>query len=437
MKSAEQTPHIWAHGETIEAFTGAWPLLTALRERYPRYRLLLTARSADTRRRLGVTFPDATVEPPPPAVDWQVRRAVSRLRPHALLLLDYPHDLGRAVFDRARWWRFPVVLLGSRDVALSRAGTDVLAAIDHFIVHDRGAADALRACHFAPDRVTVTGDVAGPGSRFPVGRDVDSGASRTLAALLSVLGRDWAALGTPRPRGPAGWGARLAESWPGRLALGFRAHRIESLATLRRRLGVCDTILCLGNGPSSETTEVRDVRYDVLFRVNYRWKDRGGPDQPQVVFTGDSRCLRAVPDAILAFRTIEEERRLLLRHLLGAPRRSLSYVTVERLPVSVAERRWPARPTNGAAMVSTAAALAPRRLVIAGIDLFQHPAGAYPGDVVTPNDYLLMHDRETELAIIDLALRRFAGEVVLLSEPLRRALEARRDASATMAGAPS
>ena len=60
-------------------------------------------------------------------------------------------------------------------------------------------------------------------------------------------------------------------------------------------------------------------------------------------------------------------------------------------------------------MVATAAALEPTRLVIAGMDLFQHPAGAYPGDPTTPNDYLLMHDRETELAIVDEALRRFRG----------------------------
>jgi hypothetical protein len=235
----------------------------------------------------------------------------------------------------------------------------------------------------------------------------------------------------------AGWSTRLAESGPGRLALRFRARRIDSLATLRRTLGTCDTILCLGNGPSSEEPEVRDVRFDVLFRVNCRWMDRGGPDRPHVVFTGDSTCLRAVRGAMIGFRTVEEERRLLARRLLGVPWRPLSYLTVERLPVSIVERRWPARPTNGAAMVATAAALAPRRLVIAGIDLFQHPAGAYPGDPVTPNDYLLMHDRETELTIIDLALRRFPGEVVLLSEPLRHALEAHRAGSATEAWATS
>ena len=134
MRSTEKTPHIWAHGETIEEFTRAWPLLTALCERYTRYRLLLTARDAHTRERLRAAFPDATVEPPPTAVDRQVHQAVARLRPHALLLLEHPHDLGRAVFDRARWWRFPIVLLASGDVTLSTASADVLAVIDHFIV---------------------------------------------------------------------------------------------------------------------------------------------------------------------------------------------------------------------------------------------------------------------------------------------------------------
>jgi hypothetical protein len=353
------------------------------------------------------------------------------------VLLEHPHDLGRAVFDRVRWWRFPIVLLEPDGVILAAARADVLAAIDHFIVRDGRAGDALRARGIAPDRITVAG-AAGPSRSWPREQtEADPEPGRALAALLAVVGRDWAALGTPRPRGLAGWGARLAETAPGRLALGVRARRIDSLAALRARLGACDTILCLGNGPSSEAPEVRDVRFDALFRVNCRWKGRGGPDRPQVVFTGDSSCLLAVPDAILAFRTVEEERRLLARRLLGRPWRPLSYVTVERLPVSLVERRWPARPTNGAAMVSTAAALAPRRLVIAGVDLFQHPAGAYPGDAVTPNDYLLMHDRETELAIVDLALRRFPGEALILSEPLRRALETRRAASAATARAPS
>ena len=424
----EATPHIWAHGETIDEFTRARLLLTALCQRYTRYRLLLTAGDPITRRRLRTAFPDATVKPPPRAVDPLVRKMVARFRPHALLLLERPHDLGRAVFDRARWWRFPVVLVGSGDVALSTARADVLAAIDHFVIQDASVGDALRARGVAPERIAVTAAPSPPAGTEAVA-GTDPAARRALAAVTSVLGRDWAALGTPRPHGPVAWASRLLESRLGRLALRVPARRIDSLALLRDALGACDTILCLGNGPSSEEPGVRDVRFDVLFRVNCRWIRRGGPDRPQVVFTGDSSCLRAVRGAIVAFRTVEEERRLLLRHLLRIPWRPLSYLTVERLPVSIAERRWPARPTNGAAMVSTAAALAPRRLVIAGVDLFQHEAGAYPGDPRTPNDYLLMHDRETELTIIDLALRRFSGEVILLSGPLRHALAARRAAA--------
>ena len=72
-------------------------------------------------------------------------------------------------------------------------------------------------------------------------------------------------------------------------------------------------------------------------------------------------------------------------------------------------------------MVAVAAALQPRRLVIAGIDLFKHPAGPYPGDAGA-NRYAPMHDRDVELAILREALRRFAGEVHIVSPVLRKAL---------------
>ncbi len=45
------------------------------------------------------------------------------------------------------------------------------------------------------------------------------------------------------------------------------------------------------------------------------------------------------------------------------------------------------RPTNGASMLAAAVALAPQRLVIAGIDLFQHPDGSYPWAGSGPNAY--------------------------------------------------
>ena len=422
MTLAPGTPHIWVHAATPALFDRERPLLEELRARHPRYRLLLTARGAETRRWLRRAFPEETVQAPPHGSAWHVRRAFGRLRPHALLFLEQPDDLGRTVFERARWWRFPVILLGGDAVDLGRTDRGGLDAVDHFLVPDERAAAALRARGVGPARIEIAG-----------GGPVDSAASaagsvpdRRLALLLPLLRLDWIGLGTPQPQGGLGWLHRALASKPGRAALHVGARRIDTLEALRATLSPCETILCLGNGPSSEDPAVSSVAFDCLFRVNCSWSNRGQLVRPHVVFLGDARCLRQLEDCVFAFRTIEEERRLLTDRLLHAHLRGLRFLTVERLPISLNERRWPARPTNGAVMVAMAAALEPKRLVIAGMDLFQHPAGAYPGDPATPNDYLLMHDRETEVAILDDALRRFPGEVTLLSDPLARCLEMRR-----------
>jgi hypothetical protein len=66
--------------------------------------------------------------------------------------------------------------------------------------------------------------------------------------------------------------------------------------------------------------------------------------------------------------------------------------------------------------------LAPRRIVIAGIDLYDHPAGKYPGVSDADNIYDDIHDRDVDLDVIRLALNGFAGEVVVLGERLQKAL---------------
>jgi hypothetical protein len=421
------TPHIWAHGASAAAFERARPLLDGLRAEHSRYRLLLTARRAATRRALRAAFPRDTVEPPPRGGDWRVRRAIGRLRPHALLLLDGSGDLGAAVFRRAGWWRFPVILIADDAAALAATRASLLAAVDHVVVADAREAALVRARGLRPEQVGVP---APPGGLRTEEAAAGSAGDPRLAVLRPLLRRDWAALGTPPPRGLPGAFRRLLGSPPGRLVLRARTRRLDSLDAVRAALGRCDAILCLGNGPSSEDPRLAALAVDCVFRVNCSWLARSWSTHPQAVFVGDARCLRRVAGALFAFRTIEEETRLLGHYLLRGRLRRVPYLTVERLPVSINERRWPARPTNGATMIATAAALEPRRLVIAGMDLFQHPAGAYPGDPATPNDYLVMHDRATELAVVDLALRRFRGEVTVLSDALSRGLAARRCAAA-------
>ena len=109
--------------------------------------------------------------------------------------------------------------------------------------------------------------------------------------------------------------------------------------------------------------------------------------------------------------------------------RPVEFVTMERLSPVIRDVEWPARPTNGALAVLLASLLAPDRLVIAGIDLFRHPDGRYPGDALARNDYSHVHEMETDLGIIELALRDFDGELIVPSDILRDELAA-RDAAA-------
>ena len=76
------------------------------------------------------------------------------------------------------------------------------------------------------------------------------------------------------------------------------------------------------------------------------------------------------------------------------------------------------RPTNGATMLATAVALNPPRIVIAGIDLFADPAGAYPGDAQTSNDYVVVHERSIEIDFILKTLKSYRGELIILGKPL-------------------
>src|SRR3546814_318572 len=67
-----------------------------------------------------------------------------------------------------------------------------------------------------------------------------------------------------------------------------KVERYDDVPALREALGHPDTILCLGNGPSSEDPDVAKVRYDALFRVNSLWLKRGFLTTPDMVFTGSS-----------------------------------------------------------------------------------------------------------------------------------------------------
>lgn len=262
---------------------------------------------------------------------------------------------------------------------------------------------------------------------------VDLGGARideaSLAALIALLPAP-AERRSPSPptwqlptlRDRIGQGA----AWKAAAPL-FMRGRIDDWDALRERLDRPRSILCLGNGPSSEDPRLAAVEHDCLIRMNWRWRERGFLDRPDVVFVGTPETLHKLPPCVFAFWCIRLEYAMLLRRLVSRGPAPLAYFTVERLTPLAAESRWPSRPTNGALAILSAAALAPERIVIGGYDLFAHPAGRYPGDASSRNAYASPHRPDVELDIIELALRDFAGEVVVMSDILRDALERRRE----------
>ena len=217
---------------------------------------------------------------------------------------------------------------------------------------------------------------------------------------------------------------RLVRSGPLRTLVSRQFREYDSIESLRAALGAPESLLCLGNGPSSRHPDLEAVRCDRVFRVNHSWQERGGPFlEPDLVFTGQRDTVMCAHPAFgYVFGKIESEEKILSK-LLGS-RRRLSFGTAQRLGVYATGCGGRAMPTNGALMIAVAVALRPRRIVIAGVDLFSDPAGAYPGDAVTQNAYALGHDASFERDFILSALRRHSGELLVFGEPLKALLDA-------------
>lgn len=231
---------------------------------------------------------------------------------------------------------------------------------------------------------------------------------------LPPVAQDWK---IPTWRDRAG----TSRTW-GMLSRPLQRGRIDGWEELAVCLGHPRTILCLGNGPSSEDPRLGTLEHDCLFRVNWRWKDRGFLVRPQVVFVGHPDTIRQVDGPVFGFWNRSHEQGMLLRHLLVRGPRPVRHFTMERISSLFRDRDWPARPTNGALMIAAAAALEPRRLVVAGVDLYRHPDGRYPGELLAANAYARAHSCSTDVDIIRAALAGFRGELIVLGDPLRDAL---------------
>ena len=215
-----------------------------------------------------------------------------------------------------------------------------------------------------------------------------------------------------------------------RSLISWRLRRYRNRDELAEALGKPQAILCLGNGPSSEDASLMTVTYDALFRVNHMWMERGILAKPDVVFTGGSPTMRKVGKAIFGVNTDDAEARLVSVRTFNPARLATQFFRIVDIAPGIATFDWGhLRPSNGACMIAAAVALAPQRLVVAGIDLFQHPQGSYPGDQSVPNAYSPGHSRETEIAFLLNQFSAYKGELILVGDILRSTWEKHKNST--------
>jgi len=356
---------LWFLGEMPASFETAGVLIQSLAEAAPQYRLVMMSSDPRTLDWLRERFVDDEVLPFPGNSGTVARRYFRRLRPELIMTLGPAGSKPASISKQAVLNSVPMVAMASGTPAPD--GRSILARLVKPAPYENPAKQAWRV---------------------PTWRD---------RAGQSPLWKSFAPY--------------------------FSRRRIDDWDALSLRLGDPQSILCLGNGPSSEDPKLAGLDYDCLMRVNWRWKLRGFLTDPDVVFVGDPATLHRLPPHVFGLWNISLEYAMLLRHLVTRGLSRMEYFTMERLSPFVRDRSWPARPSNGPLMVAAAAALRPKRLTIAGIDLFCHPEGRYPGDTRSLNEYSRVHMREVDVAIIDLALRDYPGELVIFGDALRQALE--------------
>jgi hypothetical protein len=400
---------IWIIGSTQQSFAAAQPILRRVKDRFPRLRLVYTPRDVSVAAWLREHDPEGRVVAAPPTFAPRCRSAILRQNPRLMLLLDGVSPFEAALLRAARLRQIPVAMMATTDAPLSCPAPELLALVERFVAPDEESVAALAALGVPAARIVAIAQ--------------DEIEIATADALTSLLRRDLKALRSarrPLQRAVERLAVASVDHPWGRLLAGRRAERIATLDGLAAVLGHPRTILCLGNGPSSEDPRVEAVAFDSLFRVNHLWKGRGLLTDPDLVFTGSPDTIRAVHQAIFAIGASRHEARLLLAGLTRRARNRFRFVTLEQLGILAPQAAWgEATPTNGACMLATAVALRPQRIVIAGIDLFRHQAGAYPGDSTTPNAYTPRHEAALEERVILETLRAYRGEIVIVGDILR------------------
>ncbi len=397
---ADKERKLWLIGGSRDAFSGIAPMLEELADAQPRLRVILSAAEIELRIWLKDRFPDCMVTNLPLNNFLSIKIYLGRGNVRVAVALEDVSAVKRPLIVGLRRAAVGLVALSTRHEAPAPAAI-IAQSCEVMVETFRGGPETDRSCESSQRKRGLS--------------------NREVTELLSeMLGRD---LKARRDRVE-----RMGRFWQFVLdhcdhrMIKWRLRRYDDVADVSVALGRHDTILCLGNGPSSEDDGLKGMAHDVLFRVNHVWLERGFLTRPDVVFTGGRPSMRTVSGAIFGLQHSMSERRLAALRLFNPLLATTRFFNVAKVNPILDSFAWGAvRPTNGATMIAAAVALNPSRLIIAGIDLFQHLDGSYPGDTTTPNAYPPAHAREAELAFLLTLFERYRGELVIIGDVLQAA----------------
>lgn len=406
------SPGLLFYGSEKEAFEAIAPLLNQLSKADQRLSIFLCTPDIDLGSWLERTFPDLKSLPSPFGFSLAVMMFIRRLRLRTVVLLEEEQFPNHTFLTYLRKRSISIVLMSGRGIGHLKPRDSSKAAADLMMAVDREANVDMPA----DGRLMII-----PSSRGFFSQDAVKTAQKRLIMLSGENTKGANRKDRRLRRMIARWlHRRLDDPVFSRRCRRF-VQRFDHIDQVRRQLSEPDEILCLGNGPSSEDPRLGETSYDAMFRVNHSWKSRSVLMDPDVVFTGSYSTMRALNPPMFGLQQETGEQTLLSEKGPWALLHRFSYFSVERLGPYLDDFDWGEhRPTNGAAMIAMAVALKPKRLIIAGVDLFRHPDGSYPGDKTTPNAYTPAHSSDKELSFICHCLDRFDGEVVIFGEILDR-----------------
>lgn len=414
---------IWVYGEKFEDFDVLRKPISAFQSYFPRQCWIFTTLDSSSIDLLKKRYIDDFVFLTPLPRKIVLSRFFQSTNPSALIILRFNRGLNKKIILSALKKNIPIIWLEIDKISLSEVqnlfnqniiknSTNVFCSRDKEVIYELCNLGFTKQSILLDDN--VCNEVSTENSFLRVTNQINN---LLEANLFKAKQLDKSSALIPTFRDKIG----QSYLWK-KMAKMFSSHRIDTLELLKQKLNYPKTILCLGNGPSSEDLKLFNLKYDVLFRVNYVWQERKLFDKPDVVFVGDPTTIKKVKNCIFGISTLRKEYGMLLRKLWTDGIKPVNFFTIERLLNFCNDTEHNDKLSTGVLMLMIAVALQPQRLIVAGIDLYRHPEGRYPGDLHANNKYAPCHNVNWELEIIKETLSQYNNELIIVGDILKKSL---------------